>query len=422
MEKLESKTVYFLVQFVGDGPGHGMYEVKIEGGQILGKIGGSLDLVGKFFDRSDPEVPKDYLLSATRFGSCSKLYLLQHVGDDGWWLRQSSTRSHDAYKGRVFDTVSKSLMPFKLPKVKKEALLISAYGKLYHIAHPSTHMPEPSFEVYDPDTGSWTTLSTFPDNRLSHIDGYAVCYDCILMSIDDRGNFWVYQVTLNQWKRVKIPTDRDSNDYYPFHGRAVVVGRTIYALSLYGDVMAYSLMMGELADGSINYSLDKPVWLHGLRSLFFRDAKCEPIRTECLVHLGGLNFCLLQTVERDFSFQRVWITIFDVVSSGGIKRIRTLGSTMRKVAIKGLGCFFIESGFCLECEDLEPKGRDTMTTARNMQPTDAPRLHKHEKATLKILRRQIRRQKRKMMNQRSKRLAVMQKVFRLHRYGKGSKV
>lgn len=41
--------------------------------------------------------------------------------------------------------------------------------------------------------------------------------------------------------------------------------------------------------------------------------------------------------------------------------------------------FYFIVSCCRECEDLEPKGRDTMTTARNMQPTDAPRLHKHEK-------------------------------------------
>ncbi|KAM5572398.1 hypothetical protein ABKV19_012455 [Rosa sericea] len=422
MEKWESRSVYFLVHFIGGGPGHALYEVKIEGGKILGKSGGLLEPVCKLFDRTDPEVPMEYRLSATRFGSRSKLYLLQHEGSGSWWLRENSTRSRDAYKGCIFDTTSKKLMPFKMPTVKKDALLISAYGKLYHIAHPSSNMPDPSFEAYDPRPGSWTKLSTFPSYRIStpcRIVGYAVCYDCILTSITGHrtGNFWVYQVTLDQWKEVNIPSDTDLNDHYPFEGRAVVVGNTIYALSALGSIMAFSLIMEELADGSINYSLDKPLLLRGLRTLFLRDSECSP-RTDYLVHLGGLNFCLLQTVRRDVTMQRVWITTFDIVSSGGRRRIRTLATTMRKVAMKGLGRFLLESGFSLECEDLEPKGKETMTTTSMIQPTDAPRLHKHEKATLKIIKRQIHKQKRKMMKPRSKRLAMMQKLFRPRRHRK----
>ncbi|XP_050377425.1 uncharacterized protein LOC126794699 [Argentina anserina] len=415
MEKCESRTVYFLVKFVGGGPGHGLYEVKIERGKILGKLGGLLDPLCKFFDRSNPEIPKEYLLSATRFGSRSGLYLLQHEGPGGWWLRESSTRSHNSYEGRIFDTMSKKLMPFKkMPSVKKAAVLISAYGKLYHLAHfwSNAPDPDPSFEVYDPDAGFWTKLPRLPYDGRYLIAGYALCCDCILISMwgHTRGNFWVYQVTLDQWKQIIIPTE-DANDICPFHGRAVVVGDTIYALSFYGSIIAYSMIMEKLADGSLKFSLGKQICLCGLHSLFLRDPECSP-RTQCLVHLGGLNFCLFQTVSRDFTTQRVWITTFDIVSSGGRKLIRTLDSTMRKVAIKGLGQFRLEySGFCLECEDLEPKGKETMATSSKMQPTDAPQLHMHEKAKIKIIKRQIQKQRRKMMNHRSKRLAAMQKLF-----------
>lgn len=222
----------------------------------MGKSGELLDPVSKFFDRSNPEVPMTYLLGATRFGGRSKLYLLQHEGYSNWWIRESSTRSYDSYQGCIFDTMTKELMPFKRPdQIKKAALLISAYGKLYHLAYPSAYrsmsgMPDPSFEVYDPDTGSWSRLSTFPRYQMKwcNIDiiGYAVCYDCIWISLEghERGKFWVYQVTMDKWKEVNMPADRDSRSYYySFKGRAVVVDNTIYAFSSVGGVIAFSLMM-----------------------------------------------------------------------------------------------------------------------------------------------------------------------------------
>jgi hypothetical protein len=105
-------------------------------------------------------------------------------------------------------------------------------------------------------------------------------------------------------------------------------------------------MMEEMADGSINYSVEKPLLLRGLYTCFHMDSESSA-KTACLVHLGGLNFCLLQTVTRDYTSQRVWITTFDIISSGGRRRIRTLGSTMRKLDNKGLGRFYLESGFTL---------------------------------------------------------------------------
>lgn len=95
-------------------------------------------------------------------------------------------------------------------------------------------------------------------------------------------------------------------------------------------------MMEEMADGSINYSVEKPLLLRGLYTCFHMDSESSA-KTDCLVHLGGLNFCLLQTVTRAYTSQRVWITTFDIISSGGRRRIRTLGSTMRKLDNKGLG-------------------------------------------------------------------------------------
>jgi hypothetical protein len=80
MEESESRTVYFLGSFGGRGAGHGLYEVKMEGGRVVGKSGELLDPVSMFFDGSNPEVPSMYLLEATRFGGRSKLYLLQHQG------------------------------------------------------------------------------------------------------------------------------------------------------------------------------------------------------------------------------------------------------------------------------------------------------------------------------------------------------
>ncbi|XP_050377765.1 uncharacterized protein LOC126795001 [Argentina anserina] len=411
----ECRRVCFMLNLGGGSRyGHSLYEVKTKGGKILGKGGEFLEPVSKLFDTSNPHVRQDHILAATRFNSRTKLYMLQYEG-----YSNCSTRKNYSYQAHTFDIMTRELKPFKPPEQHKTAaLLISAYGKLYHLAQPSAFeygMPDPAFEVYDPHAGSWKRCSPFPrygnkDWSSSNIRGHAICYGCILVSVDEppESPLWVYHVTLDKWSEVKIPIKEDSDYiYYTFAGKAVVIDDTIYAISGIEEVITFSLMMKQMADGSIEYSVNKPRQLHGLRTCFFMDSDCYK-RSECLVHLGGLNFCLLQSIMKYYNRQRVWITTFDIIYKEGKRRIRTLDTTMREIDINCLGRFRIESGFTLECEE----EREIVSTSSMMQPTDDPRLCKLQQAVNDKIRKQIRRRRQKTSKPRSRKLALLGNLFR----------
>lgn len=56
----------------------------------------------------------------------------------------------------------------------------------------------------------------------------------------------------------------------------------------HAGIIAFSLMMEEMADGSINYSVEKPLLLRGLYTCFHMDSESSA-KTDCLVHFGGLE-------------------------------------------------------------------------------------------------------------------------------------
>ncbi|XP_004300807.1 PREDICTED: uncharacterized protein LOC101314283 [Fragaria vesca subsp. vesca] len=368
----QCRSVYFLSSLGGNRHRHAIFGVKIKGGKILGKGREFLEPVSKLFDRSNRDVPAGYNVVATRLNSPTELYLLFQNDE-----KQKPFGKHHYHSACTFDIMTKELKSFEPPKQHKtDALLISAYDKLYHLAVSAV-------EVYDPQACSWKSCSSFPhyqeeDWSSSRMTGYAICYGCILVSVEPpetcerrESPLWVYDVTLDEWSEVKVPTDDDSDFHYPFTDKAVVIDDTIYARSFEETVVAFSLMRKQMVDGSMEYSVDKPRKLHGLRTCFHLDPDCYSV-SDCLVHLGGFNFCLVQSIQKYFDRQRVFITTFDIIYKEGKRRIRTLDTTMREVDISCLGQFYIESGFTLECEE----GNEIVSTSSMMQPTDDPRLCK----------------------------------------------
>ncbi|KAL6182230.1 hypothetical protein ACLB2K_043653 [Fragaria x ananassa] len=242
--------------------------------------------------------------------------------------------------------------------------------------------------------------------------GYAICYGCILVSVEPpetckrrESPLWVYDVTLDEWSEVKVPTDDDSDFHYPFTDKAVVIDDTIYARSFEETVVAFSLMRKQMVDGSMEYSVDKPRKLHGLRTCFHLDPDCYSV-SDCLVHLGGFNFCLVQSIQKYFDRQRVFITTFDIIYKEGKRRIRTLDTTMREVDISCLGQFYIESGFTLECEE----GNEIVSTSSMMQPTDDPRLCKLQQAVKDKIRKQKRRRRQMKSKLSSRKITLLENL------------
>lgn len=394
MEVGAARSVYILVSYTAVKYTSGLYEVKVEeeSGKVKGEKHELLNTVANFFDKTKFQVPNYFVLESARFCSSSKLYLLINEGPQfaqGWTKGSTTTASSMAkagsLRGYIFDTNSRSLDAFKPPQsLKRIAVVISAYDKLYHLADPICfpEIPKPSFERYDPNTDSWETLPPFPLYSKKNVDmeivGYAVGYGCILVSINSPPQFMVFHVASRKWHKVNIPKHKSDCCYYPFRGRAVIVGNTIYAMSIqYGKVIAFSLRMGSKSDGSTIYSLEKPSLLRGLKSGIKGDNTVYE-QTEYLVHLGDLKFCLAQTIMDDLTTGRqpLWITTFRVINEeGGGRYIKTLHSTVRDVSIKGFGKgfgrFTVDFSFTPEVEDFEPKERGSVATMKQPKEESA---------------------------------------------------
>ncbi|CAN6569977.1 unnamed protein product [Malus baccata var. baccata] len=217
----------------------------------------------------------------------------------------------------------------QVPKSSKPiGTMIAAYGKLYYLASPAClvyEMPSPPLERYDPGADRWETLPILPSKPVycEEIVGYAS----------------------------EVP--RRDQCGYPFRGRAVVVGDSIYASSnRYGDVIEFNF-------NSTTYSVSRPLTLPGLKC-HTESVHCDPTssRTEYMVHLGGSDFCLVQTAMENCrsDCQPLWVTTFRiVVASGGGSYIETLHSTACDVYISGAS-FRIRYSFAKdeECDGLEP--------------------------------------------------------------------
>ncbi|BBH04083.1 hypothetical protein Prudu_015129 [Prunus dulcis] len=231
-EHASTRSVYLLVSSYGREYSNAIYEVKFKHGAGVTHEPPVVGLVAKFCE--------GICFQAARNFNRSKLYILMQEG------------------GYIIDTNNNRLTHSSIPPTlapKSIATVVSAYDKIYCVASPSCFplSSEPSFERYDPDRNIWEEMPSFPFYRYydtyMDITGYAVCYGVILFSLCGwkENNFDVvaFHESRKRWNRVQVDT---SFRYAPFHGRAVVVGKTICAL--HGDeFIGFSFSMDKVVVG-----------------------------------------------------------------------------------------------------------------------------------------------------------------------------
>ncbi|KAI5320271.1 hypothetical protein L3X38_039979 [Prunus dulcis] len=227
------------------------------------------------------------------------------------------------------ETWSKCSSITPTPASNSRETIVYAYDKVYYLARRTCLRPvkEPSFGRYDHNQKVWEKMTPFPfyDDYDHHMrmTGYAVCHGVILFSLCGliNGDFCIvaFNVGRMDWNRVKFDTSACLAP--PFQGRAVVVGKTIYALYGETEIIAFSFQMDKGADDDIAYSLSQ---------LFI---------LQCLEFARPLMPC---------------ITTFQiVVGEGGGHMIKTIHSTVHSVDIKGSEWFDLVLCFTPECEDYE---------------------------------------------------------------------
>ncbi|XP_004306828.1 PREDICTED: uncharacterized protein LOC101315376 [Fragaria vesca subsp. vesca] len=339
-------SMFVLVSF-DSGPYHGaLYEVKLEHGESSEASPPVLVPVIKFFDKC-LDLPKDCLFEGVRFGSCSKLHVL--ANGQAYPCKPITTTN-----SFVFDTDTTSVSDFQhfaQPKKSKPyGIAISAYGMLYYFANRSCSQP---FERYVPATNSWESLPSCPYKpkpRMT-VAGYAVCYGYILISMYNSRDCGVmaFHIDTQKWLQVKVTDSR----HYPFVGRAVVVDGTIYSLSLIPDeILAFSFWR----DSDDTCYLGAALPLHLWNIAHPPSPMMEDI-TQNLVHLGGLDFCLVHTGQNESSLENQYlcITTLRILREGGGTEIRTLRSSVYQVDLMGSFSLEVNFSFTPDCEDVEPE-------------------------------------------------------------------
>ncbi|CAL2249483.1 unnamed protein product [Prunus armeniaca] len=167
----------------------------------------------------------------------------------------------------------------------------------------SLNNPRVAFERYDPCNDCWEPLPPVPfalHQCRGGMAGYAVYGNNILLSLGASKSFIAFNVKEKKWYPVL------AKGSFSFRGRAVVC-------------------------------------------------------SEYMVHLGNLDFCLVQS-GTDYNCrgrQPIWITTFQIVCEGGKSSINTLHSTVYDVDLNGAHKFLIGFSFTPDCEDNEPKGEET---------------------------------------------------------------
>lgn len=249
--------------------------------------------------------------------------------------------------GRIFDMKTRSLLKQTIPRTSAldpDGCAVSAYEKLYYFASPTSR--KPSLLRYDPDQDVWDPMPHCPfyngyESRM-RIIGYAVYYGVIffcLYAMDDSYDVIAFHETRKgkEWNKVNV----DSCDA-PFQERAVVVGKSIYALSVLEEeeIVAFSFDVVESDGGDIEYLLIKQFVLHGLQieqpPFAFSLAK-----KQFLIHLGNQDFFHVKSgpCESNVQVQYVCITMFQIVVQGGGHMIKTLHSTLFPLDMEGCRWF-----------------------------------------------------------------------------------
>ncbi|PRQ60258.1 putative transcription factor C2H2 family [Rosa chinensis] len=372
MEKVDqAESILIMVKFDMDDSFSGaIYEIKLDQLQPLehGKsVGGfntdpstlpMLKPVAELFGKGW-KTEELFLFDCARIGSLSKLYVLVNQIPCPYLKPVTPEYAFAFDKSLVSELISP-------PKTTKQyCLVISAYGMLYYLAQPLCfpQIQEPSFERYDPASDSWESLPPFPDYSLdqaqTEITGYAVCYGYILLSMQTEKKYEAvaFHIHSRTWHKVK--TSPENPYYYPFYGRAVVLGSTIYALAHNLDlVLVFSFWWDSDKDGDIvkrRHFLGTPLSL-------LITAKCHPPRrllgdrTQNLVHLGGRYFCVVQTGQNIDSseYQYMCATTFRIAGDGQEMHIKTVRSSVFRVAIEGNDEFEVQFSFTPDCNDIEP--------------------------------------------------------------------
>lgn len=379
----------FVILYSVDRSSSKVYELKIQpGGQVIGVGKGGRSKTRDDYESQQLLEPVAYLpghsiVESARMFNSSKLFL---------WLNERLNKKPS--NGFVFDTVKKSLDPFEVsPKAHKgPSTVISAYGKLYYLANPDCvpeDIPKPSFQQYDPDTKCWKSLSPFPDYCKRYwyrkrVEGYAVCYGFILFSTYDRGvKYIVYDINRNRWyKDVKQWQRANHVGHESIRGRAVVVGDTIYVYSIFWmTVVSFHFWWDVDKNGEFTFYVSPQSALRGLEInrdfLQISFGFCEEPKEGYLVHLGNLDFCLVQThvmaettgafkIKHD-GWQELCITMFQVVAEGRRRRhIKTLHSTIFEVETPNSCSVRLGLSFTPDCDDNEPAEEEERVTTESM--------------------------------------------------------
>ncbi|CAL8155143.1 unnamed protein product [Prunus armeniaca] len=170
------------------------------------------------------------------------------------------------------------------------------------------------------------------------------CYDVVAFHETRKGK---------EWNKVNV----DSCDA-PFQERAVVVDKSIYAISMpqEEEIVAFSFEMVESDGGDIEYSLIKQFVLCGMQIEQPPFAFCR-VKKQFLIHLGNQDFFHVKIGPCDSNgqVQYVCITMFQIVVGGGGHMIKTLHSTVFPLDMEGCRWFEFINCFTPECEDYELK-------------------------------------------------------------------
>lgn len=379
-----SKRILIIVDFLKSTESGVMFEVNVSQGKVTRGGSGlqnipSLKTVASLFDTGDELVvqKKGFIGLAKIFSSSrSKLFIFLDDGLD-WPLKLNQFPPPINGSLHAFDVDKSSLVPLQSSVIgKTSSYVISAYGKVYYFVSPASWpwISGLPFTSYDPNNNTWDSLPNFPlcfhfSTSTSYtspepyfspyrseleIIGYAVCNGFIILSMSggwelDNNMSFAYGVHCKRWFAVQYC----NSAHYPFRGRAVVIGNTIFALSkAHGEVIAFSVGEDYNDAAGVVLSLSTPTLVPWVNR-WFQPLVGGPVehgeqveQTEAIVHLGDMNFCLLQTAlpAQHHDRQSLYITSFEILNEGGSWVINAIDSTIRNVNPEGCGRFLLK--FC----------------------------------------------------------------------------
>lgn len=339
----------------------GVYEVKIvmeEGEQpkVRGKEEEVIDPVVKFFEQH-----REVLYMSCGVLGSDLLYCF--FANYCWrWNSPVPTGMRSFIVNPQTKNVSE--IPRLAIETKVNPLVISADGKFFVLSNTrilASGVPQPSFEVFDPNSGASVALPPPPFHSKSHyeapheirVTGSVVINDCILVCVYDSRitncSFHSYHWGPQAWKPVR--TTRDLC-YPAFSETACVVGGRIYGCSfLSGVPLSYGFSIDDMSkDFDVPYiTLGSPVLYQDLvEPLLFMPLE-NRYRFGRIVPLGKDMLCFSHTHHSSnspnaFLSQHLQIKILKIQDSLSLK---VLSSTSRALNIKGVQPALLSNCFIL---------------------------------------------------------------------------